>query len=58
MDHVEQYKIPKNPDKLDDEAIQLIQEGCGPETSFAKQGLVQSSSSRNQFKDVKMFVKK
>ena len=36
MDHVEQYKIPKDPDRLDEEALQILQEGCGPESSVVK----------------------
>lgn len=36
VDHVEQYKIPKDPDKLDEDALRILQEGCGPESSVLK----------------------
>ena len=36
VDHVEQYKIPKDPDKLDQEALLILQEGCGPNSSVIK----------------------
>jgi len=36
VDHVEQYKVPKNIDKLDEEALQIIQEGCGPDSNVLK----------------------
>ncbi|XP_046442173.1 RNA-binding motif protein, X-linked 2-like isoform X2 [Daphnia pulex] len=36
VDHVEQYKIPKDPDKLDEDALRILQEGCGPESSIIK----------------------
>ena len=36
VDHVEQYKIPKDPDRLDEDALKILQEGCGPESSVMK----------------------
>ena len=36
MDHVEQYKIPKDPDKLDEDQLRILQEGCGPESAVIK----------------------
>lgn len=44
MDHVEQYKIPKDPDRLDEEALQILQEGCGPESSVIKHQQAPKSS--------------
>ena len=53
MDHVEQYKVPKDPDRLDEEQIKLIQEGCGPESSIARQSR-QGESSRDRDRSPKM----
>jgi len=36
VDHVEQYKVPKNIDKLDEEALQILHEGCGPDSNVLK----------------------
>nr|CAH0103583.1 unnamed protein product [Daphnia galeata] len=46
VDHVEQYKIPKNPDKLDEDALRILQEGCGPESLIIKT-LVNSDVQEN-----------
>merc|ERR1712071_451433 len=36
VDHVEQYKVPKNIEKLDEEALQILQEGCGPNSNVLR----------------------
>lgn len=46
VDHVEQYKIPKDPDKLDEDALRILQEGCGPESSVIK-SLVNSTIGKD-----------
>ena len=50
---MEQYKVPKDPDRLDEEQIKLIQEGCGPESSIARQSR-QGESSRDRDRSPKM----
>lgn len=42
---MEQYKIPKDPDKLDEDQLRILQEGCGPESSVVKT-LVNSDSNQ------------
>ena len=36
VDHVEQYKVPENIDKRDEEALQILYEGCGPNSNVLK----------------------
>ena len=37
VDHVEQYKIPKDPDKLDEDSLRILHEGCGPNSAVVRE---------------------
>lgn len=48
VDHVENYKVPKNVDKLDEEQLQLMQHGCGPDSAVARAARAGPSADKDR----------
>lgn len=46
MDHVKEYKVPKDNDKVDDLTRELWQEGCAPTSKFGTEAALPGTSKQ------------